>query len=347
MGVNYNGNPAPRDGLLLYYDGRNRRSFSNNNNWISLTADQTAFTLNVNTAPINGFLGPDRGSVQPINFTSLNAYNTVTFVTSFSTSNNIIGTLISISENIRGYYNSGITVAGNMIQNVANALSTTNYNSATLYSNSEVTVFGNMMQNVINVRTTGNYNGATLYSNSGITVFGNMLQNVISVQTAGNYNGATLYATSGQTTYNANSTMLSPRMPFTDIAWDYPEREMSVALDKSGRGIVVRVKNNEFEQNFSITNLDTDQTRSSAVYGIVFKKSTGNTNHIKIYRDGDFVGETANVNGISSFSNTSIQLFGNKFKARETNAKIRTFSLYSKELTETEAHNAFTVAKDY
>jgi len=344
MGVNYNGNPAPRNGLLLYYDGRNRRSFANNNNWVSLTSDQTAFTLNVNTAPLNGFLGPDIGSVQPINFTSLNAYDAVTFITSFSTANNIRGTLFSVSENIRGYYYSTIIISSNASINLGNALSTSNYNSATLYANSAVITYNVSLGNSSLTAEKG-YNGAAIYSNSTITVSSNASINLGNALSSSGYNGAAYYSNSTQTAYLASPT--TTRVLYTDLAWDYPEKEMSAALDRSGRGIVVRIKNNEFEQNFAITNLDTDPARSSQVYGIVFKKASGNASHIKIYRDGDYVGETANVNGISSFSNTSIQLFGNKFKARETNAKIRTFSLYSRELTETEAHNAFTVSKDY
>lgn len=343
MGVNYNANPIPREGLLLYYDGRNSRSFKNTNNWISLTSDETAFALNVNTAPLSGFLGPDQGSVQPINFTSLNAYDAVTFVTSFNTANNILGTLFSLSENLRGYYYSTLIVSNNSIQNT-NALSTSNYNSATLYSNSSLITYNVTLSNTTALQSAG-YNGAAMYSNSSIIVAGNSLINAANMLSSTGYNGATLYSNSTQTVYAANAG--STRVLYSDLAWDYPEREMSAALDKSGRGIVVRIKNNEFEQNFSVTHLDTDPPRTSQVYGIVFKKATGNTNHIKIYRDGDFVGETANVNGISSFSNTSIQLFGNKIKARETNAKIRTFSLYSRELTEPEAHRVFTVSKDY
>jgi hypothetical protein len=306
-----------REGIALYIDGRNEKSYLENGNIKSLITNQTLST-NLLTDE-RGFLYNDSKEPEALPGLQLTEKNAITVTILINEKNNNYGTAFSIIDKEIPIYKYSTGSTTSVLSNTINTLGTEevstikssdSFNELLLYMSSSVTTL-----------STGTVSsGATLSSS----------QNTITSSSTVNTSATTeilhdtLY-TDEYPTINLSSTVTTSALKNESLLTSF---ELSFYVKSND----VFVKNNNNEIDSSLFS-DSDGVKN--IYTAVFRSLNDTGKPISFYKNGRLVSESNEQGGVTELKNGQIKIFNTNYSFN-SNYKIGLVLIHDRELNSSE-----------
>jgi len=306
-----------REGIALYIDGRNEKSYLENGNIKSLITNQTLSTNLLKDE--RGFLYSADKEPELLPGLQLPEKNAITVTVLISETNNNYGTAFSIiNEEIPIYkYSTGSTTS--ILSNTVNTLgkeevspikSSDSFNDLLLYTSSSVTTL-----------STGTVSSGATLSSSQNTITSSSTVNTSSTTEILH---DTLY-TDEYPTINLSSTVTTSALKNESLLTSF---ELSFYVKSND----VFVKNNNNEIDSSLFS-DSDGVKN--IYTAVFRSLNDTGKPISFYKNGRLVSEYNEQVGVTELKNGQIKIFNTNYSFN-SNYKIGLVLIHDRELNSSE-----------